>query len=379
MARVLDLTSETGAYATKLLVEAGHDVVRIEAPGGDSLRRRGPFIDGAPPLEASGDHQFLNAGKRSLTLDLGTDAGRGLLLSLVATADVVVANLPTAVDTEAFFAARPDLIFIGIESAGHELCTAARTGLISITGQPGQRPCVPGAHVSQSVVALHVAISAAAALYARDTVPEGQTPEGQTIVVSEAEALISMMEQAMVTWTSTGKPTERKGYRGAVTAVSGAFECADGYWMLSVPPSGDGWSRFVDWMGDPALKQDSTLDSEASRNAEKDTILDVIDRWSLQHRRADLVHEGQSRHIPATPVNTPLELINDPQLIGRGFLRDVDHPLLGTMRVPIGAIARLRGEAPAHAPILGEHSREILSGLGVSDETFNSLMETGIV
>lgn len=374
MARILDLTSETGAYATKLLVEAGHDVVRVEAPGGDSLRRRGPFIDGAPPLEAGGDHQFLNAGKRSLTLDLATDAGQKLLLSLVATADMVVANLPLVVDTKAVFDARPDLIFIGIESAGSELCTAARTGLISITGQPGQRPSVPGAHVSQSVVALHVAISAAAALYSRET-----RPEGQTIVVSATEALVSMMEQAMVTYSSTGMTTERKGYRGAVTAVSGAFECADGYWMLSVPPSGDGWSRFVNWMGDPALKQDGTLGSEASRNAEKDSILDVIDRWSLQHSRAELVNEGQSRHIPATPVNTPLELINDPQLIGRGFLRDLEHPLLGTIRLPIGAIARLRGIAPVHAPVLGEHSREILSGLGVSDETFNSLMETGIV
>lgn len=374
MARILDLTSETGAYATKLLVEAGHDVVRVEPPCGDSLRRRAPFIEGAPPLEASGDHQFLNAGKRSLTLDLDTEAGQALLLALVKSADMVVANLPLPVETEALFAAKPDLIFIGIERAGNELCTAARTGLISITGQPGQRPSVPGAHVSQAVVALHVAISAAAALYARDAVVEGQT-----IIISEAEALISMMEQAMVTYTSTGKPTERKGYRGAVTAVSGAFECADGYWMLSVPPSGDGWSRFVDWMGDPALKQDGTLASEASRNAEKDTILDVIDRWSLQYRRADLVHEGQSRHIPATPVNTPLELAHDPQLIGRGFLRDVDHPLLGVMRVPIGALASLRGVTPVHAPILGEHSREILSGLGLSDATLGSLMETGIV
>jgi crotonobetainyl-CoA:carnitine CoA-transferase CaiB-like acyl-CoA transferase len=374
MARILDLTSETGAYATKLLVEAGHDVVRVEPPCGDGLRRRAPFIEGAPPLEASGDHQFLNAGKRSLTLDLDSEAGQVILLALVKSADMVVANLPLPVETAALFEARLGLIFIGIESAGNELCAAARSGLISITGQPGQRPSVPGAHVSQAVVALHVAVSAAAALYARDRVPEGQT-----IIVSEAEALISMMEQAMVTYTSTGKSTERKGYRGAVTAVSGAFECADGYWMLSVPPSGDGWSRFVDWMGDPTLKQDGTLDSEASRNAEKDTILDVIDRWSLQHRRADLVHEGQSRHIPATPVNTPLELAHDPQLIGRGFLRDVAHPLLGTMRVPVGAIAALRGVTPGHAPILGEHSREILSGLGLSDATLGSLMETGTV
>ncbi|MEA1015753.1 CaiB/BaiF CoA transferase family protein [Sphingosinicella sp. LY1275] len=374
MTRVLDLTTQTGAYATKLLVEAGHDVVRIEAPEGDELRRRGPFLDGAPPLEAGADHHFLNAGKRSLTLDLEKEAGQQVFLALVASAELVVANLPLAVELERLFEARPDLIFIGIEGEGPELCTAARTGLISITGQPGQRPCVPGGHVSQAIVALHVAIAAAAALYAQE-----DHPQGQKIFVSEAETLISMMEQAMVTWTTTDRPTERKGYRGAVTAVSGAFECADGYWMLSVPPSGDGWSRFVEWMGDPALGQDGALDSEASRNAERDTILDVIDRWSLMRRKSDLVNEGQARHIPATPVNTPLELAADPQLIGRGFLRDIDHPLLGTMRMPIGAIAALRGTPPVHAPILGEHSREVLSELGYSDDVRRSLIETGII
>ncbi|MBD7939963.1 CaiB/BaiF CoA transferase family protein [Brevundimonas guildfordensis] len=374
MARVLDLTTETGAYAARLLVEAGHDVVRIEPPQGDSLRRRGPFLEGAPPLEASADHHFLNAGKRSLTLDLTVEAGRQILLRLVEAADLVVANLPLPIKVNDLMQARPGLIFIGIEGDGHELCTAARTGILSITGQPGERPSVPGAHVIQAVVALHVATTASAALYAKD-----QTAQGQKIIVSEAECLVAMMEQAMVTWTTTGKSTERKGYRGAVTAVSGAFACADGYWMLSVPPSGDGWSRFVEWMGDPRLGQDGALGSEASRNAEKENILETIDRWSASQRKLDLVTQGQGRHIPATPVNTPLELTNDPQLIGRGFLRDVDHPLLGTMRLPVGAIAALRGAAPVRAPVLGEHSREILCELGYSDEERRSLMETGTV
>ena len=374
MARVLDLTGETGAYATKLLVEAGHDVVRVEPPEGDRLRRRGPFLDGAPPLEASADHHFLNAGKRSLTLDLESPAGQRIFLELVKAADLLVASLPLPVSVEQLQSARPDLIVIGIESQGGELCTAARTGLISITGQPGQRPVVPGGHVTQAVVALHVAVAAAAALYARET-----DPRWQYIRVSESEALVSMMEQAMVAWTSTGRSTERKGFRGAVTAVSGAFECADGYWMLSVPPSGEGWSRFVEWMGDPALDEGGTLGSEGSRNAEKDSILSIIDRWSLTQRKADLVSQGQKRRIPATPVSSPLELTNDPQLVGRGFLRDVDHPLLGVIRLPAGAIAARRGAAPARAPVLGEHSREILYELGCSDDDRRALIETGTV
>lgn len=374
MARILDLTSESGVYATRLLAEAGHDVIRVESPDGDALRRRGPFLDGAPVLESGADHQFFNAGKRSLTLDIDTVAGADILIALARSADMVIANLPLPIDEQRLIDANPELIFVGIHGDDSELCTVARSGLLSITGQPGERPSVPGGHVGYAIVGLHAAIAASAALYVRESMGHGQI-----IAISETECLVSMMEQAMVALLFTGKPTERKGYRGAVTAVSGAFPCADGYWMLSVPPTADGWQRFVEWTGDPAFGEDDKLSSESHRNARKDSILEEIDRWSMAFTKLDLVTEGQQRHIPATPVATLLELVDDLQLIGRGFLREIDHTLFGKIRVPIGAIATVRGGRPVRAPMLGEHSGKILQELGYSDETRRTLVETGVV
>jgi crotonobetainyl-CoA:carnitine CoA-transferase CaiB-like acyl-CoA transferase len=374
MPRVLDLTPVCAAYGPRLLVEAGYDVIRIESPQGDALRRRGPFLPNVPVPEASADHQFLNAGKRSMTLDFTTAAGLEVLKTAVRTADVLIAALPLPVDREELAALNPELVIVGIEADDEEVLTIARTGLLAITGQPGERPAVPGAHVSYAIVGLHLALAVSAAMLAREL-----SGGGRYITVSAAECLISMVEQAMVTYQSTGKSTERRGYRGAVTAVSGAFPCADGYWMLSVPPTPDGWRRFMEWMNDPVLADDETLTAESQRNARKELILDRIDQWSLRYTKQELVTEGQNRHIPSTPVSNPLELINDPQLVGRGFLRDIDHALLGRVRMPVGAIAAVKGRNIGRAPLLGEHSSELLQELGYSEQQRRVLAETGVV
>jgi crotonobetainyl-CoA:carnitine CoA-transferase CaiB-like acyl-CoA transferase len=375
MARILDLTAPCAAYATRLLSEAGHDVIRIEPTGGDSLRRRGPFVDGAPVLESGADHQFLNAGKRSVTLDLGCDAGQRVFLDLVGSADVLVANVPLPFDEQRLVDKNPRLVFIQVIDREPELCAVARSGLLSITGQPGGRPAVPGAHVAYALVGLYAAVAAAIGIHARDL-----TGEGQSITVSVNDCLVSMMEQAMVALTSTGKRTERSGYRGAITAVSGAFPCADGYWMLAVPPTApEGWRRFVEWTGDPVLMADESLANEGERNAKKEMILDRLDRWSQRFNKLQLVTEGQERHIPSAPVATPFDLNDDPQLVARGFLSEIDHPLFGKIRVPLGAVATVRGQQPSRAPFLGEHTAEVLFELGYSAEAQRALVEGGAV
>ena len=374
MARILDLAPPCAAYTGRLFAEAGHEVIRVESPQGDALRRRGPFLDGAPVLESGADHQFLNAGKQSLTLDLSNANGIEILMDLVRTADAILFDRSLSISEQSLVDANPALVLVGIRDDEPELSTVARTGLLSITGQPGETPAVPGAHVSYAIVALHAAIALSAALLVRQS-----KGDGQIITVSAAECLVSMLEQAMVTYTSTGKSTERRGYRGAVTAVSGAFPCADGYWMLSVPPTPDGWERFVEWTADPALRDNPDLSSESHRSEMKDFILDRIDQWSLSSKKLDLVTEGQKRHIPSTPVATPMELVDDPQLVGRGFLRELDHPLFGNIRVPIGAIATVQSGGPARAPMLGEHTGTILSELGYSEARRRLLAETGVV
>src|SRR6201994_1821996 len=144
MARILDPTSLMGAYGTRLLAELGHDVLRVESPKGDSVRREAPVLGSAPRIEASAFHQFLNAGKRSAAIDLGGERGRQLLLALVAKADVLVASLPLPLAEDALLAANPELVLVKLDDGPSELCAYASAGLLAITGEPDGAPQMLG-------------------------------------------------------------------------------------------------------------------------------------------------------------------------------------------------------------------------------------------
>ena len=235
MARILDLTTHAAVYATRLLAEAGHDVVRVESPDGDALRRLEPYLGDTPEVERGAYHEFFNAGKRSLALDTGSLAGRQTLLALGRSADAIVASLPLPVDEAELLEANPRLVLTTVEDTEPELCVYARSGLLSITGHPGAEPALLGGHAAYAVTGLYTAVATAAALY-----EQARSGQGQVVRVSVEQCLESLMEQAMLAYTAHGRATERRGLRGAVTAVSGSYRCADGYWMISVPSTPDG-------------------------------------------------------------------------------------------------------------------------------------------
>jgi crotonobetainyl-CoA:carnitine CoA-transferase CaiB-like acyl-CoA transferase len=323
-------------------------------------------------VENGAYHQFLNAGKRSVTLNIDAAAGRQVLLDLVGKCDAVIAGLPLPVEEALLLAARPGLVLVKVEDPEPELCAFARSGLLALTGHPGERPVLLGGHVIYAATGLYVAVAAAAALYVLQ-----QTGAGQVVLVSIRHCLETLVEQAMVTYTSTGQSTERRGYRGAVTAVSGAFPCTDGYWMLSVPHTPEGWANFMQWVQDPVLMADPSLADEAERNEKKDLILDRLEAWSQRFQKLELVTGAQKRHIPASPVSTPLDLVGDPQLLARGFLTEIQHPRYGRMVFPQGAIATVRGARLNPAPVLGQHNAEVLAELGYSQRDHQALVESG--
>lgn len=372
---VLDLTSLAAAYGTRLLAEAGHAVVRVEPRDGDRLRRLGPQVGEASALdlEHGAFHLFLNAGKRSLCLNLECAAGREVFLRLAARAEAVVASEPFPLASDAA-QANPRLVTMLVDDGLPELCAYARSGLLSITGHPGRSPALLGGHAAYAVTGLYAALATSAAMLRAQL-----NGAGETVHLSVAECLESLMEQPMVAFLAMGRVTERRGYRGAVTAVSGAFACADGYWMVSVPQGAKGWARLMDWVQDPLLLADDALADEAERLKKRDFILDRLEQWSRRFPRQELVAEAQRRHIPASPVATPSDLLQDPQLLARGFLKDIDHPLLGRRALPIGAIATVTGTAVAPAPRLGEHNAQLLADLGYDQLECRALLESGVV
>ena len=373
MARILDLTSLMGAYGTRLLAELGHDVLRVESPKGDAVRREAPLLGRtASNLEASAFHQFLNAGKRSLALDLAAESERKLLLALVAKADVVVASLPLPVEDGALLAANPALVLVRLDDGPPELCAYASAGLLAITGEPDGKPTILGGHVPCAAVGVHVALATAAALFGKEA-----TGQGQVVDVSAPQCLAALAEQVWVEYSASGERMERLGSRGGITAVAGALPCADGHWMISVPPDARGWANFVQLVQDPTFKDDDSLADEAMRRERKQEILDRIAYWSQQQKKNEIVAQAQALHIPAAAVTNPLELVDDPQLLARGFLKPVDHPEFGKMNFPVGALASIFGQAMSLAPRLGESTAAVIEELGYSDSEIRQLKNEG--
>lgn len=376
MARIIDVTAHSGIYAARLMVEGGHDVIRMEPPQGDAVRRLGPYFGGTPNLELGAFHLFLNAGKRSLTLNLDTSPGRDIFMALVKTADAVIANVPLPVTLEEMTQINEPLVAVGVEDdAGPELCAYARTGLLAITGHPGKRPVLLGGHIVYAATGLYVAVAMSAALYGRR-----RTGKGQIVKVSIRQCLESLAEQSMISYAAEGKITQRRGYRGAITAISGAFPCSDGYWMASMPTTPGRWAEFMEWVQDPVLKADASLEDEAERLVKRDFILDRLEAWSRQFPKESIVEEAQRRHIPGTPVAVASDLAKDPQLWARGFFEEKEHSEAGRpILSPRGAIGVLLGTSPGLAPKLGQHNAEILRELGFSEAEHRALVEAGAV
>jgi len=361
--RVIDLTSLSGAYAARLFAESGHEVIRIERPAGDEVRRLPPFLRGREDLEHGAYHQFLNAHKKSVTMDLDSSGDRKRFLDLLSQVDVFVANDPLPVDEETCLKANPKLVLTKIVDDAPELCAVARSGLMSLTGHPDRAPVILGGHVPYLAVGIYAAVATAAALLARNI-----AGRGLLATVSVRDALASFVEQAMVDYCFSGTITERRGSRGEITAVSGAMPCKDGHWVISQIHRPGRWSKFVEWVQDPELSADPLLAEEANQHKHRDFIMQRLDTWAKRFTKSELVEQAQRLHFPASPVSTPLDLIGDPQLLARGFLSEMDHPEFGKINFPHGAVAGIFGNRMSPAPKLGEHNEEIFGGLRRASE-----------
>lgn len=372
MALVVDLTGLSAVYATRLLVEAGHRVIRVESAAGDEVRREGPFLEQRFDLEHGAYHQFMNAGKESFTLNTLAEGGSDVLLALMRLADGAIVTQPLDIDAARLLDANPRLALVEVDDVGNELCAYARSGLLSLTGHPEKPPVLLGGHAALSAIGLYVAVAASAALMMAQ-----QRGSGGRTAVSAMSALEGLTEQAALVYHTTGTVPGRRGIRGAITAVSGAFPCADGYWMISLPHTADAWTRLMEWVGDPVLAGDASLADPQVQAVKRDFILDRLTAWSRRHKKDDLVRQAQERHIPSSPVATTSDLVRDPQLLARGFLTEIDHPDFGTMFFPAGAVARNGPSRPA--PRLGAQTQAILVELGYTEPERRTLFEGGIV
>jgi len=374
MSRVIDIAGLSGAYATRLFAEQGHEVIRIENPAGDSLRRLPPFLGEKQDLEHGAYHQFLNAGKKSLALNLDSSEARKIFIELLEQSDALVVDRSHPIEDSLLKKTNPKLVIAMVRDEETEVCAVARSGLMSLTGQPGEAPAVLGGYVPSLAVGIYVAVATAAAL-----LMSNRTGKGSIVTVSAREALESFVEQAMVEYSFSGTITERRGSKGAITAISGALPCKDGHWVISQIHRPGRWTKFMEWVQDAELASDPSLAEEENQHKRRDFIMDRIHAWAKGFTKTELVEEAQRRHFPASPVSTPLDLINDPQLTARGYLKQTVHPEFGQISSPQGAIASILKTEMAPAPRLGEHNAEILSQLGYSEDDRKTLIAAGVL
>ncbi len=420
--RVLDLAGESGLYCTKLLGDLGADVIKIEPPGGDAVRRVGPFYHDDLDPERSLHFYHFNTSKRSITLNIETEEGRDILAKLVKTADIMVETFApgylaeNGMGYEELKKINPRLILVSITGFGQtgphanyvssDLIGLATGGLLYTIGFPDDPPTTLGASQAYHMASSNAAVGALIALLNRDV-----TGEGQWVDIAIQGTALRLSEMAPYTYWLVGSYRKRSGleyYRG----LRDVFPCKDGRVICSAL-GGSGAGKMLDWMESEGMVADLRDDKYAivmaimtggsfyGKGDQNKTRLDVAsaklqdfpeevrhieevwESFLMTHTREELFVGAQERGVRLMPVNDVKSLCEDIGLKARKYFVQVDHHELGESLVYPGPPYRL-GETPwkisRRAPLIGEHNKEIYQDeLGLSEELLESLKSANVI
>ena len=371
--RVLELAGAEGEYCGKLLADFGAEVIKVEPPGGSPSRSEPPFKDDCLGPDHSLPFLYFNANKKSVTADLGSEAGRERVRRLARTADVLLESAAPGtlaamgLGYEDLRAANPRLVYASVTAFGQTgpysgyrwsgLVAFAMGGLMYVSGKPSAPPVnAPGAQAFL-VGSAHAALAILMALW---RVRQGGA--GQHVDVSMMDCLAAM-ENMVSRSASTGVHPRRDGTQHRFATPGTIYRCRDGYVHIFVTNSQPGaWDRFVDWLGLPEALTGDEFNDPVYRRAHVAEVDRVVSAILAELPKEKVYEELQARHIPCAPVNTPLEFVRDRHIESRGFVVDTVHPRLGPMEFPGRAYKTDNWRFRHHAPAVGEHDRELLDG-----------------
>jgi len=375
--RVIELgEGVSAAYCARLFADFGADVVKVEDPHGDVARAWGPFPGDTPDPEKSGLFAFLNTNKRGIALDLASRDGRAALQRLLAGADLLVENLPLerarelGLDGDALRHAHPELVHVALSpfgrsgpyagwkgydlnayhltAAGHRYC-----------GRPGEAPLEHGTFSAEFFGAAAAAAWGLAAVLGRARVGGGQQLD---VSCAEAIAAVFVGGQNIGALAQDGKWEHRTGVGMPLGAPATILPCRDGHvWMLALEAGQ--WNGLRRVMGDPDWAQAEMFQDMFARAQNADLIYPLLEEWTLQHGKWEIMERCQAEGVPVTAVFSVQEAAEQPHLRARRHFVDIEHPKLGRVR-HLGAPFRLLASpgGPARpAPGLGQHTREVLA------------------
>jgi crotonobetainyl-CoA:carnitine CoA-transferase CaiB-like acyl-CoA transferase len=387
---VLDLSSDMGAFCGKFLRDLGMDVIKIEPPGGDAGRGQTPFARDNEDREWSLRFAYLNAGKRSVTLDIARERGRALLLDLVARSDIVLESFEPGYLTalrlgyEELLARRSDLVLVALTGFGQEgpyahfkmadIVGTAMGGLLYISGDPTMEPCNPPETQSYYYGSLFAAYGAVLALWQRETRGIG------AYIDASVQASMALHEHVAFNYSAEGRVMKRAGSQHQHNAPANLFRCKNGYIALFVTQNH--WPMLLKLWKDhaPELDDPKWINSNL-RRAHADYINAEVTSFTSRFLKEDLAELFQQHGIPGLPVNSPSDFMKDPHIQARGFFTTIQHPGFGPAMQP-GTPFLVDGERPvtAPAPLIGQHNDEIFRGeLGLHEREIERLATEGII
>lgn len=401
--RILDLADGAASFCSKTLADLGAVVVKVEKPGGDGARARRSPTGGVsptsvdPPTEADLTSLYHDANKLGITLDIEKEEGRGLLLRLVAKADVVVESFPPGhlttlrCDYEAMRTANPEIVVASVTGFGlsgprsgfaaNDLVASASGGQMYVSGDPGREPLRPYGGQSAYVASLFAAVGVVLALIKRRA-----TGEGEHIDVSTQEAVAGCLDHVLVRYFFGGIVPRRQGDL-SWNRTSFTLPCKDGHIYVNV---GTQWETLLEWVAGDGMAQDLVEErwrDERYRAENIDHVIEVLQSWTLTYDREPLIEVAQAMRFPWAPVARPDEIIASPQLGARGFFHPLDHPAVGVVGRQAGLLIpgppyRINDSPsrPARpAPARGQDNARIYGASGLTEHDLARLSRLGVV
>lgn len=388
--RVLDLTQAlAGPYCTQLLGDLGADVIKIERPGeGDQARGWGP------PFLAGESTYFLgtNRNKRGLALDLQHPGGREILWRLVEQSDVLVHNVPReetrvklGLDEARLRTQNPRLIYASITGfgltgpyagrPGYDVIAQGMSGTMALTGDPEGGPVRFPTAIADMTTGIYCALGILAALYARE-----RTGQGESIDTALLDSQVTWLANIASSYLATGEPPKKLGNLHPSVAPYQPFRTADA-WIIVGAGTERLWRRLLEVLDLPELAGDSRFETNADRLVHLPELIPVLEARFRQKPAAFWLQQLDRAGIPCGPINPIEDALADEHVLARGMVVELEHPLAGLVR-SLGNPIKL-GNAPVTyrrpAPLLGQHTGEILTELGYTQDDLARLQREGAI
>ena len=399
--RVLDFSRIlAGPWAAQTMADLGAEVIKIERPGtGDDTRQWGPpFIvakDGSETPDAAYFH-CANRGKKSITLDLASAKGQDIARALAGRSDILLENYKRGglsrygLGYEDLRAVNPGLVYCSItgfgqtgpysDRAGYDFLIQAMGGLMSITGErddlPGGGPQKVGVAVTDVLTGLYTAIAALAAVRER-----GKTGQGKHIDMALFDVAVASTANQAMNYLATGEAPVRMGNAHPNVVPYQTFRTADRYVVVAVGNDSQ-FGRFCEAGGRPDLAADERFKTNAGRIEHRDALIPAVSEMMLSRTQDEWIAALEAVGVPCGPINDLDQIFADPQAVARGLRMELPHSEAGSVPGVANPI-RYVGEPhdyPGGAPVLGEHTGEVLTGLlGMDEDEIGALRADGIV